>query len=106
MAKQRRARQGRAYWTNVIAKFEGHGLSHEAFCKREKLNIGTFRAWLYRLRAEGGVGVPGFVEVVEQATPASQECVVRFGSVQVEFGKTPAAAYLAELLTTLESRPR
>lgn len=105
MAKKQRARQGRDYWARVISKFERRGLSHDAFCKREKLNVGTFRSWLYRLREEGVLEAPSFVEVDRPGTSA-QTCVFRLGGAQVEFAQPPEAGYLIELLTALDSRAR
>ncbi len=106
MAKKRRARQGRDYWTRVIAKFERRGLSQGAFCEREKLNIGTFRTWLYRLRGEGAIEAPSFVEVEDRPRPPARTCVVRLGAAQVEFAQTPEAGYLVELLAALDSHAR
>ena len=106
MGGKPRARQGRAHWLRVVARFERRGVSHDAFCAAEKLNIGTFRTWLYKLRREGAMEVPSFVEVVPQGKAAASGCVVRRGDTEVEFGASPTASYLGELLASLESRSR
>lgn len=106
MAKKRRVRQGRDYWTRVIAKFERRGLSHDAFCEREKLNVGTFRTWLYRLRGEGAIEAPSFVEVEDRPMPLARTCIVRLGAAQVEFTQAPEAGYMVELLAALGSQTR
>jgi len=106
MAKKQAARQSRAYWTRVIAKFERGGLSHAAFCTREKLNVGTFRTWLYRLRGERTIEAPSFVEVVDPPSPPTRTCVLRLGAAQVEFAQAPAASYLVDVLVALDSHAR
>jgi hypothetical protein len=103
MTKKNGARRGRDYWTEVIAKFERRGLSRDAFCERESLNISTFRWWLYRIRGEVRVDAPSFVEVVDRPSLPVARCVLRLGSAEVAFDRAPTANYLAELLTALES---
>jgi hypothetical protein len=90
----------------VVARFERQSVSHDAFCAAEDLNIGTFRTWLYKLRAEGTVTIPSFVEVVPRSEIARSGCVVRRGEIEVEFSERPAASYVGELLASLDSRPR
>jgi hypothetical protein len=43
-------RRSREQWAEIVGEFEGSGLSHEAFCAQQRLNVGSFRGWLYRLR--------------------------------------------------------
>lgn len=43
-------RRSRAQWVEIVEEFERSGLSHAAFCARERLNVGSFHGWLYRLR--------------------------------------------------------
>ena len=93
-----KGRTGRAYWAGVIAEFERSGQSHDRFCERRKLNVGTFRSWLYRLRAEASVETPRFVEVTAAPATASTRCVVRVGDAEIEFASRPEAEYLAELI--------
>ncbi len=96
-----KARHGRAYWAGVVTEFERSGQSHERFCARRKLNVGTFRAWLYRLRAEGVTEVPRFVELSGDAPVTSTGCVLRIGSATIEFDSAPEPAYLAALITAI-----
>ncbi len=66
MGGKPRMRQGREYWSRVIARFERRGQTQGAFCEAENLNVGTFRSWLYKLRQEEKVTEAlSFVEVVE-----------------------------------------
>jgi hypothetical protein len=99
-----KARHGRAYWTGVITEFERSDQSHERFCERRKLNVGTFRAWLYRLRAEGVTEMPRFVELSANAPVAPTGCVVRIGCATIEFDSAPEPAYLAALITSIPTR--
>jgi hypothetical protein len=101
--------RGRSYWAGVIAKYEARPCSHEEFASRNGLNVGTFRSWLYRLRAEGfdtseaSEAPSGFVEVVRSTpeVPDESRCTVRVGDTEVVFTKTPSTNYLAELLREL-----
>ena len=96
-----KGRTGRAYWAGVIAEFERSGQSHDRFCEKRKLNVGTFRSWLYRLRAEASVEAPRFVEVTAAPATASTRCIVRVGGAEIEFAPPPSAEYLAELVSAL-----
>jgi hypothetical protein len=49
-------RRRRDEWTQVVEEFERSGLSHEAFCAQQRLNVGSFRGWLYRLYNESARG--------------------------------------------------
>ncbi|MCA9181685.1 MAG: hypothetical protein KDA51_09540 [Planctomycetales bacterium] len=44
-------RQSREYWQDLIALFSTSGLPQEAFCNQHGVRHGTFKNWLYRLRA-------------------------------------------------------
>jgi hypothetical protein len=44
-------RRSRAEWVQIVEQFERSGQSHEAFCAQHRLNVGSFRGWLYRLRS-------------------------------------------------------
>lgn len=106
------AHRGRKYWRDVIHRFESREISQAQFCARHKLNIGTFRSWLYRLRAEGASTAtvpPKFLEVA--ATPPKtpvvpSRCLLRVGQVELEFMSSPSVAYLSELLTSLRVAPQ
>lgn len=96
-------RRSRLRWKKLVGKFETSGLSHDDFCVRHGVNVGTFRSWLYRLRKEredaGREEVAlEFVEVC--GAPAAVELVlrVRLGDAVLEFEQPPAAGWLAELL--------
>jgi hypothetical protein len=52
-----RARRNRSEWKAIIGAFEGSGESHERFCSKQRLRIGTFRWWLRELRRTSGVVV-------------------------------------------------
>ncbi|NQZ98081.1 MAG: hypothetical protein HRU01_16340 [Myxococcales bacterium] len=70
------------------------------FAARHKINVGTFRSWLYVLRAEEPAprnAVPKFVEVV--AAKGGSGCTLATGGIELRFDRLPAAEYLAELLS-------
>jgi len=45
-----RARRSRNEWSTLITAFERSGQSHDEFCAKRGLNVGSFRGWLYRIR--------------------------------------------------------
>src|SRR5260370_33023551 len=49
-------RRSREKWVQIVEQFERSGQSHEAFCTQHRLNVGSFRGWLYRLRSGSGQG--------------------------------------------------
>lgn len=53
---KRRHRLGEQAWLDVFKRFEGAGLTVEAFCLREGLCRSSFTRW--RSRLLGGVGQP------------------------------------------------
>jgi transposase len=46
--------RGREFWERVVAELEQSGLTHEEFARERRLNVGSLRRWLYRLRRERG----------------------------------------------------
>jgi hypothetical protein len=40
-------RRSREQWVQIVEQFERSGHSHEAFCAQHRLNVGSFRGWLY-----------------------------------------------------------
>jgi len=101
MGKRKSApRRGREYWGPLIAEFEGAPCKHEAFAARRKVNVDTFRQWLYRLRTEKPhttrKAAPKFVEVV--AAKNGSGCSLAAGGIELRFDRLPPPEYLGELL--------
>jgi hypothetical protein len=57
-------RRSRSEWSAIVGEFERGHESHAEFCARRRLNVGSFRGWLYRLR-----GSFGRHKVARSATP-------------------------------------
>jgi hypothetical protein len=105
-------RRSRAEWAQIIEQFEHSGQSHEGFCGEERLNVGSFRGWLYRLRREAVRGkvarsatrlLPVRVAAVEAIRDERfVEVVVGGAVVRVPGGFDPA--YVAELVAQLRDR--
>ena len=49
-------RRSREQWAQIVEQFERSGQSHDAFCAQQRLNVGSFRGWLYRLRSGAAQG--------------------------------------------------
>jgi hypothetical protein len=105
-------RRSREQWAEIVGEFERSGLSHEAFCAQQRLNVGSFRGWLYRLRtgSERGkvarsatrllpvrVGPPG-------ATGDEDLLEVAVGGIVVRVRSGVGPAYVAELVARLRDR--
>jgi len=101
------ARKNRQGWQGIIRAFERSGETHEAFCAARDLNVGTFRAWLYRLRRDASEGVQLVaVDVApREATVASMEwgrpIVVCVAGVELQVAPGTDAAYVARLVGEL-----
>jgi hypothetical protein len=105
MAKAETVRgRGRAYWTRVVAQFEGSGEQQADFCTQRGLTLSSLHNWLYRLRREqreakkpAGRFVP---LVVSSPTPLKgvTACQLRPAGAEVSFAELPPASYVAELL--------
>jgi hypothetical protein len=52
-------RRPRVEWATIIGEFEQSGEAHAEFCARRRLNLGSFRSWLYRLRRSSASGKVG-----------------------------------------------
>lgn len=108
-----RARKSRSQWSAIIRAFERSGGSHEEFCSKRGLEVGTFRSWLYRLRKrEAPVEIALVpVEVTEASAPhpvaaagVASELVIVVAGVEVRVGVGTDAGYVASLVAELRSR--
>jgi hypothetical protein len=96
-------RKSRKQWQAIVRAFERSGDSHEKFCAAEGINVGNFRAWLYRLRRQASARsevqlVP--VEVVARSAPMDAIVVV-VGGVEIRVPAGTDPAYLARLVGEL-----
>ena len=105
-------RRSRGQWAEIVEQFERSGQSHEAFCAQHRLNVGSFRGWLYRLRSGSGQGkvarsatrlLP--VRVASVAGP-DEDTVIELtaGEAMLRVRGSFSPAYVAELVTLLRSR--
>jgi hypothetical protein len=105
-------RRSREQWVQIVEQFERSGQSHDAFCVQQRLNVGSFRSWLYRVRngvREGKVARSATRLLPVRVMPAGgadEETVIELAVgdaiVRVRGGFGPA--YVAELVTLLRSR--
>jgi hypothetical protein len=105
-------RRSRVQWAQIVEQFERSGQSHDAFCAQQRLNVGSFRGWLYRLRSGGAQG-----KVARSATrllpvrvspsgTLDDETVIELavGEATLRVRGAFGPAYVAELVTLLRSR--
>jgi hypothetical protein len=109
-----RARKSRNEWSKIIRTFERSGQSHEEFCRKQGLNLGSFRGWLYRLRKAAAAApevalVP--VTLTEVTSPPISlvhgpggEIVVMVSDVQVRVVPGTDTGYVAALVAELRAR--
>lgn len=108
------ARKNREEWQAIIRAFERSGQTHEAFCAERRLNVGSFRTWLYKNRREASAEVRLVpVELsgrhasvdVRAAAPvnaaASTPIVVVVGEVELRVVPGSDPAYVAVLVREL-----
>ena len=107
-------RRARQEWQGIFEEFEGSGEAHEAFCAQRGLNVGTFRAWLYKLRGTRGRRsraasvrmIPVRIRAPKQVAAPGADAVVEIavlGAVlRVRVGTD--VRYVAELASALAPR--
>jgi len=105
---KRKREDRRSYWRGVVADFERSGRTQEAFARSRRLNVWTFRTWLYRVRGERGkreANPARLVEVkVADAERPSAPNAVRIracNGVTLEFNGVPTPSYLAAVVSEL-----
>ena len=107
-----RARKSRSEWSKIIKAFERSGESHEEFCTKRGLNLGSFRGWLYRLRKAAAPEVTLVpVAVTEGASSPSSpvggpggDIVVAVSDVYVRVVPGTDTMYVAALVAELRAR--
>ena len=102
------ARRNREEWARIIETFERSGQSHEAFCLARGLQVGTFRVWLYRLRARTAPSTAISLLPVEVTTavaaPVPSEVVVAVAGVEIRVAVGVDVRYIAGLVAELRSQ--
>jgi hypothetical protein len=109
-----RARKSCNEWSKIIQSFERSGESHEEFCSRQGLNLGSFRGWLYRLR-KAAAAAPEVALLPVTLTGVTSwprlpvgapggEIVVMVSDVQVRLLPGTDTGYVAALVMELRAR--
>lgn len=104
MKKRKTARRSRAFWVELVARWQRSGESYRAFAQAQGVSVHTLQYWVYKLRDEapevsGGTRPPAFVEV-EGALPLRAEPVCRLRLAHgwvLELPELPPTAWLREL---------
>ena len=63
-----RVRRTETEWRAIVERFDSSGLSEEAFCRRAKLSLRSFRQW--RARLDSSHRRPRRLRAVRRARPA------------------------------------
>jgi hypothetical protein len=106
------ARKRQQEWRGIIRAFEQSGQTHQAFCAGRRLNLGSFRGWLYRIRRETTadvrlvpVEVSGWSAPVDVASAARANAaapiVLVVGDVELRITAGSDPAYVAALVREL-----
>jgi hypothetical protein len=107
-----RTRKSRSEWSKIIGAFERSGESHEEFCTKQRLSLGSFRGWLYRVR-KAAVPEVALVPVTLMGTASSAsrpvcglgaEIVVVVSDVSVRVVPGTDTVYVAALVAELRAR--
>ena len=87
----------------MVGEFERRSLTQREFCDARRLELGTFRYWLYQLRREDEASAaPRFVPLVASNSPLPGSCRIRVGQAELSFSTLPEPKYLAELLRLMD----
>lgn len=102
-------KRSRGDWMQMVAEYkqnEGQE-TQEAFARRNQLNVGTFRYWLYKAREESNSQSVRFVELTaaSSASVASDvEISLDGGRCTVRFGSGADANWIGEIVAALAVR--
>jgi hypothetical protein len=102
------ARKSRSEWSAIVKAFERSGQSHEQFCSKRGLAIGSFRSWLYRLRRTHEAATDVVLLPVEVTPPvardAPSEVVIAIAGVEVRVATGADVGYVAALVAEIRGR--
>ena len=107
MAKVERDAAKEHRWRELLGRQASSGLSVREFCRAERLSEPSFYAWRRTLAEREGAKAPSFVPVVVSDQPKSDASIVieLVGGHVLRLPVSTSAAWLAELVLTLEARP-
>jgi|SRR5579859_1400787 len=105
-------RRSREQWAQIVEQFKGSGESQEEFCARHRLNVWSFRGWLYGLRngaRRGKIARSATRLLPVRVAPvgaADDETVIELavGDAIVRVRGSMGPAYVAELVALLRAR--
>lgn len=115
MAKKSSKKKGRQFWTSQVERFEQmDGVTQKEFARQHGLVYGTFRHWIYQLRAERAkaeaktqMTTAQFVEVDHRSLGAPDRAtVVEVGDIRLHLDGLPEPQWLAELAARLKGGQR
>ncbi len=102
------ARKSRSEWSAIVKAFERSGESHEQFCSKRGLVVGSFRSWLYRLRRAGGAATDVVLLPVEVTAPvgrsAPSDIVIAIAGVELRVAVGADVGYVAGLVAEIRGR--
>lgn len=102
------ARKSRTEWLAIIKAFERSGESHEQFCSKRGLAIGSFRSWLYRLRRTHEAATDVVLLPVEVTAPVARhppsDIVIGIADVEVRVAVGVDVGYVAGLVAEIRGR--
>ena len=106
---KRTSRQGRSYWAQLVAEYEERAgqETHEAFAQRKRINVWTFRNWLYKVRSARGERAVRFVEVkTTDVAIGGRDIEIELGGGRctVRFDSRVEVARIGELVAVLAAR--
>jgi hypothetical protein len=108
-------RKGRQYWFALIEEQLASGLSQKDFAEARRINVGSFRQWVYRYRDEHGsaqnamrlVEIAPAKAVTLPVTGGEEACRVRLvvgRHLSLDFEGLPAAGYLVDIVVGLRDQ--
>ena len=103
--KERRVRRGRAFWVELVGRWQSSGKSQRAVAEAAGINVHTLQYWVAKLKAEIGQSAPRkpaprFVEVqAASVTATAVACRLRLSDTMVlEMSSLPPASWVRELV--------
>ena len=102
----REKNQSAEFRRTLVQEFEESALTQPDFARKKEVNLGTFRGWLYKTRADKQKQEVEFLEVKELPLPTNSTVSMFLPhELMIEFETCPDARFVASLVHELSKLP-
>ena len=92
---------------SFVRQFEQSNLTQEEFARKNNLNVGTFRKWIYDYRKQSNfrfLEVQTQVQTISTIEASSMILLHLPGGMFLEFDSLPPANYICQIVQSMEAK--